>query len=166
MSYAQVVTSLKGLFHWVRDPSESVDRAVSCKQSIVEKQSADAAGTDTLPPVVAFYDSRCTALVTRVSFVPDDSLTADDTDYATFAVYSRTAAGVASAGAVASGSTKTVGGGGSGDWTAFVPVSLTLNGTYTTLPAGGSLTLQMGKVGASGVEVPAGRFVVEYKEIA
>lgn len=91
-------------------------------------------------------------------FVPDAALTADDTNYATLTVKTRDGAGGA-ASTVASVTTKITG--GSGDWTAFVPVSL---GTLSNaaLAAGALLTFTIAKSG-TGVAVPAGQVVAVFQ---
>lgn len=164
MSFSQVVTSLKGLFHWVSNVDASVEQAVTYRRVFAHKLTADGAAGDELAEVPVYIDSRCTAQIMSVRFVPADALTAHNTNYKTITVSSRTSAG-ASATTVASVNTKTSGGGGTGDWTAFSPVTVTLTAANAILPAGGMLTVKYLKSG-NGVVIPAGVFVVEYKEIA
>jgi hypothetical protein len=105
----------------------------------------------------AFARAGYAGTILAAYYVPDAALTADDTDYGTLTVKIRDGAGGAAA-TVASKTTKITG--GSGDWTAFVPVSL---GAITngTLAAGSILTALIAKA-ASGVVIPAGQFVIVY----
>ncbi len=103
------------------------------------------------------------AKVTRVYYVPGAALTAHDTDYATITVSKYTAAG-GSKTTVASITTKITG--GSGDWTAFVPVELTLSATAAdlVLESEAVLTYEVAKA-ASGVAIPAGKIVVVLSDV-
>lgn len=94
--------------------------------------------------------------VVSAAYVPGGALTADDTDFATLTLRKRNGAG-GSAVAIASVTTKITG--GSGNWTAFVPVSL---GTISNpdLLATDILTIEIAKAG-SGVAVPLGYLLVK-----
>lgn len=103
--------------------------------------------------------------VVSVKIVPDGAVTADDTGYATILVKKYDAAG-ANGATVASQTTKITG--GSGDWVAFVPVTIPLAATLETLVAGGSLTLQVDNTSAAGgvaAGVPDLLVVTEVEEI-
>lgn len=115
-----------------------------------QKAAADgAAGTATAESVIP--RPMLAARVVGVEFVPAAAVTANDTDYATITVRKRDGAGGA-ASVIASVTTKITG--GSGNWTAFVAVSL---GTITNadLLAGDILTVEITKA-ASGVAIPIG----------
>lgn len=114
-----------------------------------------AAGTTTAETVVG-----CTVQsgkIVRAYYVPAAGLTANDTNYATITISRYTAAG-GSKTTVAQITTQTTGGGGTGNWTAFVPVPITLS-SNTSLEAGATLTYEVAKA-ASGVQLPAGSLVV------
>lgn len=121
-----------------------------------QKAAADgAAGTATAESVIPRPMLACR--VVGIELVPAAALTADDTDYATITVRKRDGAGGA-ASVIASVTTKITG--GSGNWTAFVPVSL---GTITNadLLAGDILTVEITKA-ASGVAIPIGYLRVRH----
>ena len=91
-------------------------------------------------------------------------VSANDTNYATFLVSSRTAAG-ASKTTVASQGTLTSGSGGTGDLVAFGNVNIALTAGNSVIPAGGSLTVEITKTGA-GVAIPAGTIVTIFVQLA
>lgn len=115
-----------------------------------QKAAADAAaGTATAESLIPRLGRQ--ERIVGIEFVPAAALTANDTDYATITVRKRDGAGGAAV-VVATLTTKITG--GSGNWTAFVPVSL---GTITApdLLSGDLLTIEITKAG-SGVAVPIG----------
>jgi len=81
-------------------------------------------------------------------------LVADNTDYASLKIGYRNNLGADGTGSPVSTTTKLVGGGGTGDWTAFIPVELEVDRGVAYLPTGGSVTFAIDQVG-TGVEVPA-----------
>lgn len=112
-----------------------------------------AAGTTTAEAAVAMTVQK--GKLVKAYYVPAGAVTAHDTNYATITVSRYTAAG-GSKTTVASITTKITG--GSGNWTAFVPVEITL-ATDTALEAGACLTYEIAKA-ASGVQLPAGSLVL------
>lgn len=112
-----------------------------------------AAGTTTAETAVAMSVQK--GKLVKAYYVPAGAVTAHDTNYATITVSRYTAAG-GSKTTVASITTKITG--GSGNWTAFVPVEITL-ATDTALEAGACLTYEIAKA-ASGVQLPAGSLVL------
>lgn len=115
-----------------------------------QKAAADAtAATATAESLIPRHPRQ--ERVTSIEYVPAAALTANDTDYVTITIRKRDGAGGAAA-TVATLTTKITG--GSGDWTAFVPVSL---GTITNgdLLVGDLLTIEITKA-ASGKVVPIG----------
>lgn len=98
--------------------------------------------------------------VLRVYYVPAAGVTAHDSNYATITVSKYTAAG-ASKTTVATITTQTTGGGGSGDWTALVPMEITLSSTLANriVEPKATLTYEIAKA-SSGVQLPAGKLVV------
>lgn len=123
-------------------------------------KAVDAAASTTLAELVIERVPSASTVI-GVYFAPSAALTADDTNYATLTVSQRDGIGGAAA-SVAAKTTKITG--GSGDWTAFVPVSL---GTLTnaSLIAGSVLTLTIAKAG-TGVAIPSGTLVVLYTPAA
>jgi hypothetical protein len=122
-----------------------------------------AAGTTTSETVVGYVrkapgGNATPAKVLRVYYLPAASLTAHDTNYATITVSKYTAAG-GSKTTVASATTAITG--GTGNWTAFVPMEITLSATAANLilESGAILTYEVAKA-ASGVAIPAGKLVV------
>lgn len=112
-----------------------------------------AAGTTTAEAAVAMTVQK--GKLVKAYYVPAGAVTAHDTNYATITVSRYTAAG-GSKTTVASITTKITG--GSGNWTAFVPVEITL-ATDTALEAGACLTYEIAKA-AAGVQLPAGSLVL------
>lgn len=102
-----------------------------------------------------------TLTITNVTIIPFAALTAHDTNYKTVAVKRRVAAGAATT--VASVTTKITG--GTGDWVALTPITLTLSSTAAdlVLPTLGDLTFALTHA-ASGVAVPVCSVTVEYYE--
>jgi len=128
------------------------------------KSAVDGGATDTTAETIFHTNSGShTQDVVGVSYTPGASLTSNDTSYATLTVKKRTAAG-ADGGVVGTIATKTAAGGGSGDWTAFVPVAGTLNTdpTVLELAPGDSLTVSIAKA-SSGVAVPAGVLIAAWQ---
>jgi hypothetical protein len=126
-----------------------------------EKEAADgAAGTATAERPfhrADTYDQR----IKSIRYLPAAALTADNTNYATLRVRKRTSTG-GDGGIIASVTTQAT---GSGNWTAFKPVTVTLDDTPDSnldLKAGESLTFEITKTG-TGVIVPAGTLQVQYE---
>ena len=131
-------------------------QSLMVQQFAFTKAAADgAAGTATAETLFARVPRA--GRILAAYFCPSAALTASDTDYATLALAKRDGAGGGSS-SVASKATTTA---GSGNWTAFVPVSL---GTISngTLAAGNVLTLAISKAG-NGVAVPSGTLVVLFE---
>lgn len=99
--------------------------------------------------------------VTNVTLIPFAALTAHDTNYKTVALKRRVAAGTATT--IASVTTKITG--GTGNWVALTPITLTLSSTAADLvvPTLGDLSLSL-VFTSGGVIVPVCTVVVEYFE--
>ncbi|KYF64523.1 hypothetical protein [Sorangium cellulosum] len=101
--------------------------------------------------------------VTRVEFIPNDYLVADDANYARLTLSTRNTTTGGHVGNVAIGVTKTSGSGATSDWTAFVPVTIPFRDGFGTLPIGANnylaLTIDKGDSG-DGTVIPAGVLVV------
>lgn len=121
------------------------------------QKDADALASDTLIVRMAGRYKKAQSL-NRAWFVPNAALTANNTDYASIVVatYSSTGSLVSSA------TTTTKATGGTGNWSARVPVALTLPST-TSLSSGGTIACYTTKAGA-GVIIPAGIFQFETSE--
>lgn len=94
--------------------------------------------------------------VAGVKYIPDAGLTSNDTNYRTLSIVNKGANG-AGATSAASSATKTAGGGGTGDFTAFKAVSIALSGTPANLAfaSGDVLAFSSVHVG-TGVADPGG----------
>lgn len=122
-----------------------------------DKAAADAQASDTTAHY--FFRADTARTIKAAWFIPDASLTASDTNYATLTAAIEDGAGGA-VGTAASRTTKTTGGSGSGNWTAGVPVALTL-GAAVSLTAGQVAKFSIAKT-AAGVVVPAGRLQLDF----
>lgn len=91
----------------------------------------------------------------KAYYISAAGLTAHDTNYATITVSRYTAAG-GSKTTIATVTTKITG--GTGDWTALVPVPITIQAD-NAIPAGALITYEIAKA-ASGVAIPAGSLVL------
>jgi|SRR5690242_19026396 hypothetical protein len=95
-------------------------------------------------------------VITSAKYIPDAGLTSNDTAYRTYSIVNKGQAG-AGATSMASAATKTSGGGGTGDFTAFKGVSLTLSGTPANLAFASGDVLALGSVHTgTGVADPGG----------
>lgn len=122
-----------------------------------DKEAADTAA-GTLTAEHAFYRAASAMTIKAVRYVPDAALTASDTVYATITVDRRNADGTNPV-QVAQVLTKVTG--GSGNWTQWVAVALTLTGANVGLAAGQILTVSIAKA-STGTIVPAGQLVIDY----
>lgn len=94
------------------------------------------------------------------------SITASDTTYATFDIYSRTSAG-ASQVAIATLLTQTIATNptnGSGSFAAFQSIPMVLTAANVLIPANGCLTFDVLKV-STGVAVPAGTTITAFLQV-
>ena len=129
------------------------------------KNAADAMAADTTAYTAAqqmVMPAACIVLGARIQ--PQGSATANDTNYGTVnAVKGDGAAGTAVV--AASVSTKTTGGGGSGNWVAGTTVALTPSATIADrrIPKGGVLSINITKTG-TGVVVPAFVITIDVEE--
>ncbi len=129
--------------------------------SVIKPVVDAAAGTAYEWPL--FHSPWTSSLViTNVTIIPFAALTANDTNYKTVALNRRVAAGTATV--VASVTTKITG--GTGDWVALTPITLTLSTTAAdlVLPTLGDLSLSLVHT-ASGVAVPVLCVTIEYFEL-
>lgn len=118
------------------------------------KTAADGSASTTtaeVPIGMARRQSR----VLAAYFIPAAALTADNTNYATLTI-SKRAAGGGSKTTVASVATQIT---GSGSWTAWVPVPLTIVTADATVTTLSQLSFEIAKPG-TGVVVPIGKLVV------
>lgn len=120
-------------------------------------KTTDADGSQTWDETVILRVNEATT-ITAIYFCPDAAMTSNDSDYAQLTIQKRNGSG-GGASTVASIATKTLLGGGTGDWTAFVPVSFgsISNGS---LAIGNILTFEITKPG-DGI-IPAGNLIVYY----
>lgn len=123
-----------------------------------DKVAADGSAAATLAEHV-FFRAPASVVIKAVRYVPDASLTAADATKATLTVAQRSAAGASTNASFAVVNTATTGGGGSGNWTAFVAVPLTLAGS--ALAAGDLLTIAISKL-STGTVVPAGSLEIDF----
>lgn len=133
--------------------SQSTDHS-----TIWHKPAADGAAGDATAEI-PIYRAPVAGTVTAVHYTPEDTLTANDTNYATLTLYKRDSDGSNQA-AVASVTTETT---GSGDWTAFASEALTVSSGALT--AGQGLSVAITKTG-TGVVVPEGTLTVYYTKAA
>lgn len=120
-----------------------------------EKHDADSAAGDASAEHI-FFSAQNPITITRVVFLPDAALTANDTNFATLIIARRDSAGINQA-TIVSIITNVA---GTGNWTAFDAVDFgTLSAT--AVAANEVLTFEITK-DASGVVVPSGTIQVEY----
>lgn len=112
-----------------------------------------AAGTTTAEIAVGVCPQA--SKLVKAYYISAGTLTAHDTNYATITVSRYTAAG-GSKTTIATVTTKITG--GTGDWTACVPVPITIQAD-NAIPAGALITYEVAKA-ASGVAIPAGSLVL------
>lgn len=118
------------------------------------KTAADgAAATATSETVFGMVAPTAGGNVISVYFIPAAALTADPSNNATIQVQKRTAGGAA---VTVAQITTTTAAGGTGNWTAWQPVLITV--TAAAVAAGDALTFNIAKNG-TGVVVPAGQLV-------
>lgn len=141
----QILTYARRIFSWFY--GTSVFNVVRVVDALASTATAE------IPVGVAVNASK----LVKAYYLPGAALTADDTDYATITVSRYTAAG-GSKTTIASLTTETTAGGGTDDWTAKVPVALTLSAS-TDIAAGALITYEVAKEG-SGVALPAGSLVL------
>lgn len=126
------------------------------------KAAADGAAADATAETPFHAVVTKSQTVQSVQYTPAAALTSNDTNFATLQVRLRNADG-SDGGLVASETTETAPTGGSGNWTAFLAVSIPLlAGATLLLTDGESLTFEITKA-AAGVVVPAGSLKVSYK---
>lgn len=117
--------------------------------------AADALAADEIAETVALRVKAASTL-TKLYLIPDDALTANDTNFKTITVAKRDGAGGAGS-TVAEVTTETT---GTGDWVAFIKIDMgSLTGAV--LAAGSILTVETAKT-ASGVALPGWTLVAEF----
>lgn len=136
----------------------SVSLPLTLLQDAWDKDAADGAAA-TATAEHTFFRAPNSIKITAIAYVPDATLTASDTTYATLTVAQRNAAGASVNSSFAVVTTKTGASGGSGNWSAFTPVALALAGS--AMSAGDILTIAIAKA-STGVVVPAGQLVIYY----
>lgn len=99
-----------------------------------------------------FYRLPCDATLKGCTVIPNDTLTAHDSNFATVSLKVGDGAGGTPT-AVASRTTKTTSGGGTGNWAVGVTFGLTLTSATTVVKKGQVLCFDIAKA-ASGVAVP------------
>lgn len=114
------------------------------------KAAADGAAGDATAAVF-FGVAGVTGVITAVTYTPNAALTADNDNYATVIVHNW------NAGTDKTAASRTTQITGSGDWTAYVPVTITVSGTGANVAVtkGDLLSFEITKTG-TGVAVPAG----------
>lgn len=142
----------------VNGTTGSVSLPLTLLQDSWDKEAADGSAAATTAEHT-FFRAPAAVIIKAIRYVPDAALTASDTVYATLTVAQRNAAGTSVNASFGVVTTKTSGSGGSGNWTAFVPVALTLAGS--ALAAGDILTIAIAKA-STGTAVPAGSLQIDY----
>ncbi len=122
--------------------------------SMTDTKAVDA--SDAATYAVTLETTKKAVRITAVEFLPDDVLTADNTDFATLTVAIDDDPDVT----VAEVTTEIT---GSGDWTADVAVPLVLTADALSVAAGSVLLFSISKDG-TGVTVPAGTLTVSYED--
>jgi hypothetical protein len=122
--------------------------------SVAYQHPGDSAASDTLAEHVVHMALGKSIKVLAAKIESDAGLTSNDTTYATITIKQGDGAGGARS-SVCSVTTKTSGGGGTGNWTAFTVVDM---GTITnaTVPLSGIVTVTIAKA-STGVQLPAFR---------
>lgn len=131
------------------------DSQASYDMTVARAQDAAAATTTA---ETTFGVARLGTRLLSAYYQPAAALTADNTNYATITVSKRTSAGGTKT-TIASVATTIAG--GTGNWTAWAPVPITLSATTAdlTIAAGSSITYEIAKAG-TGVQLPAGTVVL------
>lgn len=122
------------------------------------KESADSLATTATSERVVFTAPE-NVTITSVTIEPAAALTSSDTNYATITILRRDANGSNPATVIAE-TTQTIGGGGTGNWTAFATVSLG-SLANSSLAAGQKLTIAITKTGL-GATLPIMSVQIEY----
>lgn len=122
-----------------------------------QKTAADgAAATATAETVIGGQGPAAGFKLDSVQFFPAAALTADDTNFATITVTKRTAGG--STVTIATATTKTSASGGTGNWTAWSPVTIPVS-AGASVAAGDLVSVAITKSG-TGVVVPQGQLEI------
>jgi hypothetical protein len=142
---------------WQKDADDVVGEQRTISYALDADEAAGLTGANALTEV-DIGTLQLAGTVKAVKFTPSAALTAHDTNYATLIVARYDASG-GSKTTVATITTET---GGSGDWTAFDAMPITLaGGAASTLTADFSLSFEITKA-AGGVAIPSGTLTVEY----
>lgn len=158
MSDDYVFDSTKGHYNDAPDPTEAAESAL-CKVVTLDLGAAGTAGNDgtesggvwVSPNVIEILD---------VALATATGVTASDTNYATFTVYSRTSAGATQT-AIATAATTTT---GTGNVVARSKVALSVVAGKSRVAANSILTCNSIKT-ASGVATGAGTITIRYREV-
>lgn len=154
LSATRILNAIYGLFSQLDSTDQSTLKGILWQKTpvayVTDGGTAGTAQTET-----AFWvnNTGSTVRVTGIKFVVPVAVTSNDTTYATFTVKYRTSAG-ASAVTVGSQTTKTSGGGGSGDLTAFASNAIAITAGNEIVPVGGVLTVAVAKA-STGVAIAA-----------
>jgi hypothetical protein len=122
-----------------------------------DKTAADGAAA-TATTEHTFMRAPSAVQIVAVRYIPDAALTADASNNATITIKRRNADGT-NAVTVAAVTTSVA---GSGSWTQWVAVALTLTAANTSMAPGQFLTIAITKAG-TGVVVPAGSLQIDYQ---
>lgn len=140
----------------VNGATGSISLPLTLLQDSWDKEAADAAA-GTVTAEHTFFRAPAAVIIKAIRYVPDAALTASDTLFATLTVAQRNAAGTSVNASFGTALTKVTA--GTGNWTAFVAVPLTLAGS--ALAAGDILTIAIAKA-STGTIVPAGSLEIDY----
>jgi hypothetical protein len=149
------------MYTW-RQGAGEVALSADAKITYSKDRADDAAGDDTVELVISAPLGRSWGLASA-SFTPSDFLASDNTDYATLTVGAWDSAGNY-IGDLAVGATTATGTNSTNDWTAFVPVPLTVQPGALSLPVSATdvLTFRIVKSNAGRI-VPPGVLTVVTK---
>ncbi len=142
---------------------EVIDSVINVHLEQWKKDAADAAAATTTAANHFFENKTGRQLeVTSVTILPDGTVTANDTNYATITL-EREDGAAGGKETVAVITTKITG--GSGDWAAGVPVTLTITSANRFIDPDAVLSMKIAKA-ASGVAIPASVATVKMEEYA
>jgi len=157
MSLARFINKARGDMHRASEDGETPDSVVNelIDYTVQHVKLVDGSAGATLNTNIGRV-KKGRARIVSVEFVPDATLTAHDTNYATLTLNKGTAGSLDAAATVTTKIT-----GGTGDWVADTPEALTLSSTEANLlvASGDNLNFDIAKA-SSGVAVPAGCLVV------
>lgn len=149
---SKVVAAVRGLLSALDSTDDDLVKNLLLREKIeAHVTDGGTAGTAQTETFIWRNDTGVDMYVYSARFCTPVAVTANDTTYATFTLAKRDSAGANSA-TVGSMTTQITG--GSGNVTAFLPVSLTLTAANRVVPAGSVLTIAVAKA-STGVAIAA-----------